>query len=241
MMPDTAVILCAGQGQTMRPLTLLTPKPLLSFAGMPILSHVLARLRDSGIRRIVISVHHLAEQIVEYCAEMRDVTIVHEASLLHTGGAVASMIRQKLVPDQPFFVVNGDCVWVNGPTDALRRMVRQFKPEGADVMLMLARTASTTTLAGRGDFLWPRDCGLRRRGELDVAPYIFAGVQIVTPALFVGAPNGPVSMNLLWDRAIEAGRMSAMVHDGLWFHLSTPEDLAAANAMLAMREVANTT
>jgi MurNAc alpha-1-phosphate uridylyltransferase len=94
---------------------------------------------------------------------------------------------------------------------------------------------------GRGDFLWPRDAAPRRRGERDVAPYLFAGVQIAAPALFAAAPPPPFSMNVLWDQAIAAGRLGAIVHDGLWFHLSTPDDLARADARLAAQEVGNTT
>ena len=110
-----------------------------------------------------------------------------------------------------------------------------------DVLLLLARAAGAVAETGRGDFIWPRDGGLQRRGERDVAPYLFSGVQIVTPRLFAQAPAAPFSMNCLWDRAMEAGRLDAIVHDGVWFHLSTPEDLARANAVLAAREVGNTT
>jgi MurNAc alpha-1-phosphate uridylyltransferase len=109
-----------------------------------------------------------------------------------------------------------------------------------DAMLLLARAANATSETGQGDFLWPRDGGLRRRGERDVAPFLYAGVQIAAPALFRDAPEPPFSMNLLWDRAMAQGRLDAIVHDGLWFHLSTPEDLALAEAALDAREMENT-
>jgi len=233
------VILSAGLGKRMRPLTLSTPKPLLSLGGQPILAHALDRLRAAGVKRILVNAHHLAEQVAEFCAAYPDVTLVREAALLETGGAITAM--SALLPDAPYLIVNGDSYWVDGPKDTLERLAAAFEPEKMDVMLLLARMAGLAGGKGRGDFLWPRDGGLRRRGERDVAPYVFAGVQIVSPALFNNAPPAPFSMNILWDQAMAAGRLGAIVHDGIWFHLSTPEDLAHADAVLAAREVGNTT
>lgn len=241
MRPDVAVILSAGRGTRMRPLTLSTPKPLLPLSGRPILAHLLERLEVAGVRRIIVNTHHLAEQMASFLADYPAVTVLHEADLQETGGAVAAMLAQNLLPDAPFYVVNGDSHWVDGPSDTLRRLADAFDPQRMDALLLLARAAGAVAETGRGDFLWPRDGGLRRRGERDVAPYSFSGVQIVTPSLFAEAPAAPFSMNCLWDRALAAGRLSAIVHDGLWFHLSTPEDLEGANAALASLEVGNTT
>jgi MurNAc alpha-1-phosphate uridylyltransferase len=225
----------------MRPLTLATPKPLLTLAGRPILAHALDRLHAAGVSNILVNAHHLADQVAEFCAGYPGVTLLREAELLETGGAITAMAAQNLLPDAPFYVINGDAYWVDGPGDTLRRLAAAFDPASQDVMLLLARTAGLVGETGRGDFLWPRDGGLRRRTERDVAPYLFAGVQIVAPALFAGAPAGPFSMNLLWDQAMAAGRLGAIVHDGIWFHLSTPDDLARAEAVLEAREVGNTT
>ena len=241
MRPDTAVILSAGRGTRMRPLTLTTPKPLLKLDGRPILAHVLERLQAAGIQRIIVNAHHLAEQMEAFLADYPGVTLLREAELQETGGAITAMLAQNLLPDAPFYVVNGDTYWVDGPSDTLRRLAHAFEPEQMDALLLLARAAGAVAETGRGDFLWPRDGGLQRRGERDVAPYLFSGVQIVTPRLFAHAPTAPFSMNYLWDRALEAGRLGAIVHDGVWFHLSTPEDLERANAVLAAREVGNTT
>ncbi len=241
MRPDTAVILSAGLGTRMRPLTLATPKPLLPLAGTPILGHVLARLAAAGVKKIFVNAHHLAAQVAAFCAGYPGVTVAQEPELLDTGGAIAAMLEKNLLSEAAFYVVNGDAFWVDGPKDTLLRLAASFDPARADAMLLLARAAGAIAETGRGDFLWPRDGEIRRRGERDVAPYLFAGVQIVTPALFAGAPAPPFSMNLLWDRAIAAGRLGAIVHDGLWFHLSTPDDLARADALLAAREVGNTT
>jgi MurNAc alpha-1-phosphate uridylyltransferase len=241
MRPDTAVILSAGRGTRMKPLTLTTPKPLLPLYGRPILEHLLERLEAAGVRRIIVNTHHLAGQMASFLAGYQAVTVLHEPELQETGGAITAMLAQGLLPDAPFYVVNGDSYWVDGPSDTLRRLADAFDPQQMDALLLLARAAGAVANTGRGDFLWPRDGGLQRRGERDVAPYSFSGVQIVTPSLFAQAPAAPFSMNCLWDRALEAGRLGAIVHDGLWFHLSTPEDLERANAALASLEVGNTT
>jgi MurNAc alpha-1-phosphate uridylyltransferase len=241
MRPDTAVILSAGLGTRMRPLTLTTPKPLLPLAGRPILAHVLERLAQAGVNHIIVNTHYLAEQIVTFCADYPSVTVLPETELQETGGAITAMAEKNLLPDAPFYIVNGDTFWVDGPSDTLRRLADAYDPEKMDVMLLLARTAGAQPETGRGDFIWPRDGALRRRMEPDVAPYVFAGIQIVSPALFAAAPAGPFSLNVLWDQALATGRLGAIVHDGLWFHLSTPADLAWTDAVLMAREVGNTT
>jgi N-acetyl-alpha-D-muramate 1-phosphate uridylyltransferase len=241
MRPDTAVILCAGRGTRMRPLTLTTPKSLLPLDGRPILAHLLERLQAAGIVRIIVNAHHLAEQLEAFLADYPAVTLLRESDLQETGGAITAMLAQNLLPDAPFYVINGDSYWVDGPSNTVNRLADAFDAQQMDTLLLLARAAGTVAETGRGDFLWPRDGQLQRRGERDVAPYSFSGVQLVTPALFARAPAGPFSMNFLWDQALAAGRLGAIVHDGVWFHLSTPEDLERANAVLASLEVGNTT
>jgi MurNAc alpha-1-phosphate uridylyltransferase len=225
----------------MRPLTLTTPKPLLHLAGRPILAHALDRLRATGVRRIVVNAHYLADQIGAFLSDQPDVVLNREPQLLDTGGAIMAMQAKHLLPDEPFYVVNGDTFWVDGPTDTLARLANAFDAKQLDAMLLLARTAGAMAETGLGDFLWPRGGNLKRREERDVAPYLYAGVQIVSPTLFAEAPPAPFSMNVLWDQALTTGRLGAIVHDGVWFHLSTPEDLAHADAVLEAREVGNTT
>lgn len=241
MRPDTAVILSAGLGTRMRPLTLTTPKPLLPLEGQPILAHTLRRLRQAGVTNILVNAHHLAGQVADFLQSYPEVTLSIEEELLETGGAITAMRSKNLLPEIPFYIINGDAFWVDGPTDTLTRLATAFDPEKMDAMLLLARTAGAVAETGSGDFLWPRGGRLKRREERDIAPYLYAGVQIVTPALFADAPPPPFSMNLLWDRALAADRLDAIVHDGLWFHLSTPDDLARADAILDAREVGNTT
>jgi MurNAc alpha-1-phosphate uridylyltransferase len=241
MRPDTAVILSAGLGTRMRPLTLEVPKPLLKLEGQPILAHTLRRLRQAGVTHILVNAHHLAGQIADFIKSYPEVTLSIEDELLETGGAITAMRTKNLLPENPFYIINGDAFWVDGPTDTLTRLATAFDSQKMDVMLLLARAAGAVAETGRGDFLWPRGGKIKRREERDVAPYLFAGVQIVAPALFADAPPPPFSMNLLWDRALAADRLDAIVHDGLWFHLSTPDDLARADAMLDAREVGNAT
>ncbi len=241
MHPDTAVILSAGLGTRMRPLTLATPKPLLQLAGQPILGHALARLKAAGVQKIIVNAHHLADQIAAFVATYPGVTLRHEPALLDTGGAITAMRAENLLPESPFYIVNGDAFWVDGPSDTLLRLAAAFRPGAVDATLLLARTAGVAAETGMGDFLWPRDSGLRRRAERDVAPYQFAGVQIVAPSLFATAPPPPFRMIVLWDQAMASSRLDAIVHDGVWFHLSTPDDLARAQAALDAREVGNTT
>jgi MurNAc alpha-1-phosphate uridylyltransferase len=225
----------------MRPLTLTTPKSLLPLDGRPILAHLLERLQAAGVTRIIANAHHLAEQLEAFLADYPAVTLQRESDLQETGGAITAMLAQNLLPDAPFYVINGDSYWVDGPSNTLHRLADAFDAQQMDALLLLARAAGTVAETGRGDFLWPRDGQLQRRGERDVAPYAFSGVQLVTPALFARAPAAPFSMNYLWDQALEAGRLGAIVHDGVWFHLSTPEDLERANTVLASLEVGNST
>jgi MurNAc alpha-1-phosphate uridylyltransferase len=225
----------------MRPLTLATPKPLLPLAGQPILAHTIKRLEAAGVKHIVVNAHHLADQISRFLQSYPNIVLSQEEELLDTGGAILAMQNKHLLPDAPFYVINGDAFWVDGPTDTLGRLAHAFSPESQDAMLLLARSAGAVAETGQGDFLWPRDGGLKRRQERDVAPYLYAGVQIVSPRLFDNAPPPPFSMNLLWDKAIGEDRLGAIVHDGVWFHLSTPDDLERADAVLDAREVGNTT
>jgi N-acetyl-alpha-D-muramate 1-phosphate uridylyltransferase len=241
MKPDTAVILAAGLGTRMRPLSATTPKPLLPLAGRPIAAHLLDRLRGFGITRVVVNTHHLRDAIAEFAAPHAEITLRDEENLLDTGGAIAAMLADGLLGAEPFLVLNGDTFWLDGPANTLARLTAGFDPACADCRLLLARAAGASGETGMGDFLWPREGALRRRGERDVAPYLYAGAQIVSPALFADAPDAPFSFNALWDRALAAERLEAIVHDGIWCSLSTPEDLRHAEAMMVARAVGNTT
>jgi len=239
---DTAVILCAGLGTRMRPLSETTPKPLLVLDGQPVLAHIIAHLRAAGVTRFVVNAHYLADQVEAFLRNVPEAVLVREDALLESGGAVAAMQAKGLLPEAPVFVVNGDAYWVDGPTPTLPRMEAAFNPATHDALLLLSRAAGTPSETRQGDFMWPAGGGLTRRPEREVAPYVYAGVQIISPALLAHAPQAEkFSFNALWDGALAQGRLNAIVHDGVWFHLSTPEDLAQAEAVLAAREVGNST
>jgi MurNAc alpha-1-phosphate uridylyltransferase len=232
------MVLAAGLGLRMRPLTEGTAKPLLPLNGRSLLDHALDRLGEAGVREAVVNAHWHADKVAAATAA-RDgagprVHLQREEELLETGGGVARALP-RLGPG-PFVVANGDSMWLDGPIPALRRLAAAFDPAAMDGLLLLVRSAQVEGEIGAGDFLLDPLGRLRRPKEREVAPYVFAGVQVLSPALFAGAPlpAGPFSLNRLYDRAIAAGRLHALVHDGVWFHLSTPPDLERAEA--AMRD-----
>jgi MurNAc alpha-1-phosphate uridylyltransferase len=239
--PRTGMVLAAGLGTRMRPLTLTTAKPLLPIGGRPLLDHALDRLAAAGVATAVVNAHWKAEQIAAHLAAREPppaVVLRQEPTLLDTGGSVRAAL-DVLGPD-PFFVVNGDSFWLDGPGQALRRLVAVFDPAEVDGVLLVHRTFQVHADVGFGDFAVDKLGMLRRRAEREVVPYVYAGVQLIAPSMLDGMPGGPFSMNLAWDRALAAGRLRAIVHDGLWFHLSAPSDLTDAEFYLHMRAVSDT-
>ncbi len=227
-----AMVLAAGLGTRMRPLTDDRPKPLLELDGRSLLDHAIDRLEAAGVAKLVVNAHWHGEQIVEAMARRADacVTVQQEEALLETGGGVKLALPE--LGANPFAVVNGDAFWLDGPTPALARMAAAFDPAEMDALLLMVRTTQVEGVVGKGDFLLDPVGRMRRPKEREIAPYLYAGVQILSPALFEGAPEGAFSLNRLYDRAIENGRLFGLVHDGLWFHLSTPEDLRSAEETL---------
>lgn len=231
------MVLAAGLGLRMRPLTADTAKPLLPLGGRSLLDHALDRLEEAGVREAVVNAHWRADKVAAAVAA-RDgagprVHLQREDELLETGGGVLRALPR--LGDGPFAVVNGDSMWLDGPTPALSRLAAGFDAARMDGLLLLVRTAQVDGEVGGGDFLLDPLGRLRRPKEREVAPYVFAGVQVLSPALFAAAPaSGAFSLNRVYDRALAAGRLHALVHDGVWFHLSTPPDLERAEA--AMRD-----
>jgi MurNAc alpha-1-phosphate uridylyltransferase len=233
--PTTAMLLAAGLAVRMRPLTNATAKPLLPLGGRPLIEHALEHLVEAGVQTVVVNAFWQADRLAAHLAGRTRPRVIlrRETALLDTGGGVRAAL--DVLGDAPFFVVNGDAFWLDGPHPALARLAEAFDSELLDAVLLVYRTAHVRAEVGFGDFMVDKLGRLHRRGEREVVPYIYAGVQIVSPALFAGAPDGPFSMNLLWDRAIAADRVRAVVHDGLWFHLSTPADLSEAESVLHLR------
>jgi N-acetyl-alpha-D-muramate 1-phosphate uridylyltransferase len=227
--PRCAMVLAAGDGMRMRPLTDRTPKPLITVGGKPLLDNVLDRLAATGVETAVVNVHYLADQIERHLAGRRAPRIVisdERASLLDTGGGVVKAL--PTLGAAPFFHLNSDTIWIDGVKSNLVRLAEGFNPARMDALLLLAATSSSVGYAGRGDFAMAPDGRLRRRSEREVAPFVYAGVAVMSPALFAGAPDGPFSLNLLFDRAIEAGRFYGLRLEGVWMHVGTPDAIAAA-------------
>ena len=228
--PTHAMVLAAGLGLRMRPITLTTPKPLVPVAGRTMLDRALDHLAAAGIGRIVVNTHWLAERVRDHLAERTDIALVHEEVLLETGGGVANALG--LLGDRPFYVVNSDIVWTNGAVPALARLAAAWEEAEVDALLLMQRTATAVGYEGQGDFFLDPTGVPRRRLPREVAPLLFAGVQILHPRLFREAPSGKFSLNLLYDRALEEGRLRGIVHDGRWYHVGTPEALPEVEARL---------
>ena len=232
--PRRAMVLAAGLGKRMRPLTDTLPKPLVAVAGKPLLDHVLDRLTDAGVEHAVVNVHYLGEKIVDHL-KPRDrpkIAISDETGvLLETGGGVVKAL--PLLGDAPFFHINSDTIWIDGVKPNLVRLAEAFDPARMDALLLLAPTAGSIGYDGRGDFAMTPDGVLERRGERAVAPFVYAGAAILSPRLFDGAPQGAFSLTVLFDRAIEAGRLFGLRLEGLWMHVGTPKAIGEAEAAIA--------
>jgi N-acetyl-alpha-D-muramate 1-phosphate uridylyltransferase len=225
-----AFVLAAGLGKRMRPVTATVPKPLVEVAGKALLDHALDRVAEAGIGTAVVNVHYLADLIEGHLAGRSggpDTIVSDErAALLETGGGIRKAL--PLLGDAPFVVLNSDSFWLEGPASNLSRLIAAWDGARMDGLLLVAATATSLGYEGAGDFVMYPDGRLERRGERAVAPFIYAGVAILTPGLFADTPEGSFSLNRLFDRAIASGRLFGMRLDGQWLHVGTPEAIRAA-------------
>jgi MurNAc alpha-1-phosphate uridylyltransferase len=226
----TAMILAAGRGERMRPLTDTLPKPMIPVAGDSMLDRSMARLRAHGVKTVVVNVHHLGEKIATHLDGRA--RIVREERLLETGGSVKNAL--PLLGDGPWFILNGDGLWSDGATPMLSRMEALWDPTRMDALLLLhpIETAIGREAKDRGDYFLEADGRARHRSTADSAPYLFASVSVCDARLLHDSPDGPFSLLKLWNRAEAAGRLFGLVHDGQWFHVGTPQALAAAERVL---------
>ena len=227
------MVLAAGLGTRMRPLTERRPKPLLEVGGKALIDHVLDRLADAGVERAVVNVHHFAEQIERHLAARTKPHIVisdERGLLLGTGGGVAKAL--PALGEAPFFHINSDTIWIDGVKPNLTRLAEAFDPTAMDALLLLAPTIGSIGYAGRGDFVMAPDGRLRRRGEREVAPFVYAGAAILTPALFAGAPAGEFPLTDLFERAAHAGRLHGLRLEGMWMHVGSPDAVVSAEAAI---------
>src|SRR6476620_9655595 len=227
--PTKAMVLAAGFGVRMRPLTDRTPKPLVRVAGQPLLDHVLDKLAAAGVGEAVVNVHYLPDQIIDHVAQRTRprVTISDERKeVLGTGGAVVKAL--PLLGNAPFFHVNADTMWIDGVRPNLARLAEAFDPTRMDILLLMAPTTSSIGYGGRGDYSMLPDGALRIRRELQVVPFVYAGAAIMSPSLFAGAPAGEFSLTKIFDRANERERLFGLRLDGVWMHVGTPDAIQAA-------------
>jgi MurNAc alpha-1-phosphate uridylyltransferase len=231
--PRAAMVMAAGLGTRMRPYNGQIPKPLVTVGGKALIDHVLDRLAEAGVMRAVVNVHHLADQIERHLAGRKTPQIVisdERAQLLGSAGGPINAMPQ--LGGGPFFMVNSDTIWIDGVRSNLKRLAASLDPARMDGLLLMAPTATATGYSGRGDFSMAADGRLKRRGERDVVPFVYAGAAILTPAFFAGVGPGPSSMSPLFDRAVESGRLHGLRLDGIWMHVGTPDAVAAAEAAL---------
>ncbi|MBX6327021.1 MAG: nucleotidyltransferase family protein [Pseudolabrys sp.] len=231
--PQTAMVLAAGLGLRMRPLTERRPKPLLEVAGRALIDHVLDRLAEAGVLCAVVNIHYLGEQIARHLqgrARPRVVLSDERDLLLGTGGGVARALPQ--LGPAPFFHLNSDTIWIEGPRPNLLRLAEAFDPATMDALLLLAPTAGSIGYGGRGDFTMAADGRLTARGEREIAPFVYAGAAILAPTLFSGAPAGAFPLTTLFARAERTGRLHGLRLEGVWMHIGTPDAIAAAEAAI---------
>jgi MurNAc alpha-1-phosphate uridylyltransferase len=226
------MVLAAGLGKRMRPLTASQPKPLVRVGGKPLIDHALDRVAEAGVAKAVVNVHYLADALEAHVQERKApaVTISNErACLLETGGGMVKAVRAGLLPD-PFFSVNSDNIWLEGPRDAFGDLSRGWDPNKMDALLLLVPHSGAFNY--RGNFHMDALGKVSRRRSGRVAPFIFSGLQLVSHKFLEDAPEGPFSTNVLWNRAIKAGRLYGVRFTGQWFEVGEPGAIAPTEAAL---------
>ena len=230
---DTAMILAAGLGTRMRPLTDDRPKPLVELSGRTLLDRVLDRLSAADFSRAIVNVHYRAE-LIEEAVEARTTPRIEISDerdvLLDTGGGVARAL--PLIGRESFLIHNSDSVWVEGVADNLERLKDFWDPERMDCLMLLALSGFSIGFEGNGDFVMSPSGRLRRRPEREQAPFVFTGVSIAHRRMFADPPDGVFSLNVLWDRAIERDRLFGIRLDGFWMHVGTSDALAESEHAL---------
>ena len=223
------MVLAAGLGLRMRPLTDHMPKPLVPVAGQPLLDHVLDKLAGAGVSEAVVNVHYLPDQIIAHTAARTRPRIIisdERDQVLGTGGAVVKAL--PLLGNEPFFHLNADTMWIDGVRPNLARLAEAFDPDRMDILLLMAPTTSSIGYSGRGDYSMLPDGALRKRREHQVVPFVYAGAAIMSPSLFTDAPAGEFSLTKMFDRTNEQERLFGLRLDGVWMHVGTPDAVLAA-------------
>ncbi len=231
---DTAMILAAGLGKRMRPLTDDKPKPLVMAAGKTLLDHALDMAAGGGCTRAIVNVHYFPEQVEAHVAARNsglDIQVSDERGLLlETGGGVLNAL--PLIARDTLVVFNADNIWVDGPEQTVRALIAAWQPEIMDALLLLTPAATATGYDGPGDFSMMGDGRLARRGDGATAPYVYAGIHLLKTSLFSGMAIEPFSLNRVWNIASERGRLFGSKFTGDWYHVGTPQGVALADTKL---------
>ncbi len=227
--PTKAMVLAAGLGVRMRPLTDHMPKPLVRVAGQPLLDHVLDKLAAAGVSEAVGNVHYLPDQIIDHVATRKSPRVIisdERNQVLGTGGGVVKAL--PILGEAPFFHVNSDTMWIDGVQSNLLRLAQAFDAARMDILLVMAPTADSIGYGGRGDYAMLPDGALRKRREHQVVPFVYAGAAILSPSIFASAPKGEFSLTKMFDAANEQERLFGLRLDGVWMHVGTPDAAQAA-------------
>lgn len=233
---ENAMILAAGLGKRMRPITERTPKPMVKVNSRTLIDHAIDRLVEGGVSNICVNLHYLGDQVERHLGRREEPKIGfswERDELLDTGGGVRQALSQ--LGNAPFWVVNCDSLWLNGPSQMMARALEQWDPDKMDALLVLHSTVDAYGYDGNGDFNAEPDGLLSRRPELEIAPWLFTGIQILKPKLFENMPDGAFSLNRIYDQAIENKRLYGMVHDGEWFHVGSPDGLNEVESFMKYR------
>lgn len=230
--PKRAIVLAAGLGLRMRPLTERTPKPLIEVGGRPMIDWALGALRRAGVEKVVVNTHHLADQMVRHLGRYGDWIEISDESeeLLESGGGVVKAL--PLLGREAFFLLNADSLWIDGKSPELERLALAWRDEDMDILLMLAPLEMATGHSGKADFVMDGEGRLARAPD-PARGYVYAGAVILHPRLLEGIAAEPHSLNRHFDRAIAAGRLHGMVMEGAWFTVGTPAAIGEVEAALA--------
>jgi N-acetyl-alpha-D-muramate 1-phosphate uridylyltransferase len=234
--PRSGMVLAAGLGTRLRPVTETIPKPLIEISGRTLLDHAIDRLALVGVERVIVNIHYKAAMVAAHLSRRSQprIGLSEEPELLDTGGGVAHALP---LLDDMFFVINGDVFWLDAKDHVLQRLARAFDPDHMDAVLLLQRTVTAIGYDGGGDYFLDASGKPRRRGENEVAPYLFAGIQLLHRRLLNGIDDRVFSLVRLYDRAERTGRLHAIVHDGEWYHIGTPAGLAATRERLSSKRI----
>lgn len=232
---ETAMIMAAGLGQRMRPLTDNRPKPLVEVAGKAMIDHCFDKLAEAGIGKAVVNVHYLADMMEAHLAGSSypiQVKVSDERQeLLETGGGLVQ--AEHLIEEENFFCINSDNLWTDGSTNSLHRLAQAWDEQRMDALLLLVPREVAHNYKGSGDFHLDDERRISRKRPGRQAPLIFSGIQLISKRLLRDPPEGPFSTNIFWERAIGEGRLFGLVHEGDWFEVGSPEAIAPTEAALA--------